>query len=170
MGMNSIGVRDTVSGSSTNGKLPINVNKLAVFAIKKDFGDHIEAYFLESLFKKGYEVASRADLPIVSQEIAFQQSGNTAGTAAELGRILKTDAVLLVDITEYIADRNQPMRLSMSARLVAVESSKIIWINSKSYNPSLLEMVVKIPIAILAVGNNELDSLSNSILADFPDK
>jgi len=76
-GINSIGVRDTVSGNSTNNWLPANINKIAVFTLKKEHADHLETYFMESLFKKGYEIASRADLPIVSKEISFQQSGNT---------------------------------------------------------------------------------------------
>ncbi len=176
--LTTIGIRKRLNISKTESKvkqIQNNINKIAVFSTPKEYSHHIEGHFMEYLLNKGYEVVSRLDLPVVMQEISLQHSGITAGEAANFGQILKTDAVILVEITEFEKRRTDNgdysiSKLSMTARLIIVESSKVIWISSKSYNPSLLEGILKLPTRILFSGENELDSLSNSILEEFPIK
>lgn len=166
-----LGIR---SNTKNSGKIiDKNISKIVVLANKSSYRDHIENIITERLVQKGYDVASRRDLPAVYQEIALQNSGNTAGEAAKYGKILKSDAVLVVELTDVSVgkgDNNSSNihRATMSARLIDVETSRINWICSKSYNPTLLEVIFEIPVELLLISNAELDSLSNSIMDDFP--
>lgn len=166
-----LGIRSNTK--NTGMSIDKNINKIVVLANKSSYRDHVENIFTERLVQKGYDVASRRDLPAVYQEIALQNSGNTAGEAAKYGKILKSDAVLVVELTDISVgkgDKNSQNihRATISARLVDVETSKINWICSKSYNPTLLEVIFEIPVELLLISNAELDSLSNSIMDDFP--
>jgi hypothetical protein len=140
--------------------LPSKISRIAVISLQREFSGAIEPYFMEALIKKGYDVASRSDLPITKLEIEFQQSADIPKAAAEMGRILAIDAVLLVDITDIRHVKSQDgsillTNLSMSARLIEVESSRVLWIRSGSSDLSLIELLFNIPMQILfPVENN----------------
>jgi len=165
----SLGVHG--SGGQKSVVLGSKFHKIVVLANEKQLRQVIENTFMECLVNKGYEVASRGDIPVVYKEIVFQQSGNTAGEAANFGKILKCDAVLLVDVTELDGTKSSSSihitKLTLSARLVDVETSSIIWMNTKSYNPSLFETLIKIPFTVF-VGSDEVKQVAGSIMKDFP--
>jgi hypothetical protein len=168
---NSLSDENTSSISTFSG-----IKKIAVLVptVKEDIPyRHIEGQFIQGLRAKGYTMMSRGDISSVMKEINFQKSGLTEGNAAMIGRILKADAILIVEITEYEKKRTKEgsdyiANVSMAARLIDVETSNIAWIKSKSTRNSLLVSLVMLPINILSGSNSKFDELTNSILSEFP--
>jgi hypothetical protein len=170
-GTSPLGIRSS-SPTEPQCSLP-NINKIVVLVNKNPYQQRLENYFMESLINKGYQVSSRKDIPVVIEEIAFQNSGNTAGSVAQFGKIISCDAVLLIELTDFIKKRTDHGgeyidRITISARLINVETSRAIWMSTKSYNPSLLENILEIPFSLLITGNSHLDSVASSIMKDFP--
>ena len=100
----------------------------------------IEDEFVSVLMNSGYSLAARSDLRSVLKELILEQSGLTQGDAAAIGKLLNVAAVIFVSVTELkIDDPNQKktqsraatsrLRISvaMSARLIHVESAKLLW-------------------------------------------
>jgi hypothetical protein len=124
----------TVSDPSFN---PQEINKIAVLVMPaRNMPTRlIEDEFITSLMRKGYKVPSRSDLEQLMRESKFQRSGLTDGDAARLGKILNVPAVLIVSITEYDVKNSRDysyVNATMSARLIGVEKTEILWIGTNS--------------------------------------
>ena len=103
----------------------------------------VEDAFLHSLVRGGYSVPSRSDVNTVMKELKFQNSDFTDDNAARLGRLLNVEAVIVVTITknEVESMRTDQGRVyrnnsAVSARLIEVESSEILWLASRDSNRS----------------------------------
>lgn|GEM_PF-2731308 len=149
-----------------------DMNKIAVFALSKPYMSQVQNHFMEVLVNKGYDVVSREDLKIIIRENELR--GITAEKAVSFVRDMGVDAVLLVEITNIKIDKQQGIEsirnISMAARLVSVKNSKVIWIKTKNYNPSILEQLIKLPFQIIAGREDLLLIVANDILAEFPSR
>jgi len=82
-------------------------------------------YFVMELQKKGYRTVERNRVKTILGEQEFQASDFTrAEDAVRAGRILNVDAVAMINIAELGEE------ISMTAKLVDVEDSSILWIGS----------------------------------------
>jgi hypothetical protein len=104
----------------------------------------VEDKFIAELLAKGFTIAARSDVETLLEELRFQSSNLTQSDAARLGQMLNVPAVLLVTITS-LDDSRERVRYkdggsdviyyghgSISARLVGVESSEVLWLASYS--------------------------------------
>jgi hypothetical protein len=104
----------------------------------------VEDEFIAELLAKGFTFAARSDVEALLTEMRFQSSNLTQGDAARLGQMLNVPAVLLVTVTS-LDDSSERVRYrdggsdiihyglgSISARLVGVESSEVLWLASYS--------------------------------------
>lgn len=155
------------------------IQRIAIISLPKEHVPErqVEAIFIQGLSQKGYTLTSRSDLDSLMQEQSFQRSGLTEGRAARLGKILKADAVLVVEVTDLQVRRTRSgteyfSRLSMAAKLIDVESSNILWANVQSYRPSLVSALASLSSSLTGIGknNSEIDSLSASLVNRFPNR
>ena len=84
----------------------------------------ISDLFAMELIRKGYDVIDRANVKKLVDEQKFQASDLASEQgAAQAGKMLNVPAVILVSIPRYEGER-----LSMTAKMIDVEQSNIIWI------------------------------------------
>jgi hypothetical protein len=103
--------------------------------------------FSYALIGKGYELLARADLDVVLNEITLDRLGLTESRAAQIGRMVNAEAVLVVSVTSidvcvehatvYTGKHRPPhiqpifcTRAAVSARLIDVSSSNVLWLAS----------------------------------------
>lgn len=107
------------------------INKVAVIDIAGDIqGDtaknQIADYFGMELMKKGYSPIERSQVQSLLKEQSFQGLGLTSpSTAAQAGRILNVPIVLIANV-----DYGEQM--SMTAKMIDVETGSIVWMGSGS--------------------------------------
>jgi hypothetical protein len=82
----------------------------------------IEDEFILALTTKGYNVPSRTDVPSLMKELGLQNSGITDSDISQIGKFINAQGILLVTIGT--SDQ------SISARLLSVESSEVLWLAS----------------------------------------
>jgi len=124
----------TVSDPSFN---PQEIPKIAVLVLpaRPLPTRMIEDEFITVLIRKGYKVPSRSDLEELMKESKFQRSGLTDSDAARLGKILNVPAVLIVSLTEFDIKTGRDysyVNATLSARLIGVEKTEILWIGTIS--------------------------------------
>jgi hypothetical protein len=108
-----------------------NLDKVAIVEVTgKVYGDgvknQISNMFVMELMKKGYTVVERSQVKAILKEQEFQASDLASEQgAAKAGQILNVPAVLLIDIPKYGNEK-----MSMSAKLIDVQTAAILWIGS----------------------------------------
>jgi hypothetical protein len=106
------------------------IDKVAVVEVTGDVSgqvarNQIGDFFAMELLKKGYSAVERAQVQAVLEEQDFQRSElTTAEGAARAGRILNVPAAMIANITV------QKESVSMTAKMVDVETASIVWIGS----------------------------------------
>lgn len=90
-------------------------------AKKNQVGD----FFARELMRKGYRIIERERVQSVLDEQDFQQSDRTTKReAAEIGKILNVPAVAMLDVNV------DGQKLSLTGRMVDVETGEVLWIGS----------------------------------------
>ena len=109
-----------------------NLDKVAIVEVtgRAIYGEaaknQIANMFVMELMKKGYTVVERSQVKTILKEQEFQASDLTSDQgAAKAGQILNVPAVLTIDIPKYGNEK-----MSMSAKLIDVQSAAILWIGS----------------------------------------
>ena len=108
-----------------------NLDKVAIVEVTgRIYGDavknQIANMFVMELMKKGYTVVERSQVKTLLKEQEFQASDLASDQgAAKAGKILNVPAVLMIDIPKYGNEK-----MSMSAKLIDVETAAILWIGS----------------------------------------
>ncbi len=167
-----------------NGFANKNISKITVIAIPSEHIDprRVEHIFYEQLYNKGYRLTSRTDLDIILKEMKLQRSKITTSRAAEIGRIMNVDAVLISSVTGF---RKQRFDSSSSeflaeavvdARLIQVEDGSIIWVSSRKFQSNLFSQLGSVyrdpinnpPWSILTNTGNRLAPLVQELADIFP--
>jgi hypothetical protein len=108
------------------------LDKVAIVDVQGDISsepakNQIADFFGMELLKKGFEPVERAQVQTLLKEQKFQTSGLTSQDgAAKAGRILNVPAVLVVNIPNF-GDQ-----MSMTAKMINVETAGILWMGSGS--------------------------------------
>jgi len=108
------------------------LDKVAIVDVQGDIigepaKNQIADFFGMELLKKGFEPVERAQVQTLLKEQKFQTSGLTSQEgAAKAGRILNVPAVLVVNIPNF-GDQ-----MSMTAKMINVETAGILWMGSGS--------------------------------------
>jgi len=108
-----------------------NLDKVAIVDVTgKVYGDaaknQIANFFTMELVKKGYTVVERQRIQQVLKEHEFQGSDLTSSEGrAKVQEIFNVPAILVIDIPRYDNEK-----LSMSAKLLDVETAAVLWIGS----------------------------------------
>ena len=108
------------------------LDKVAIVDVQGDISgepakNQIADFFGMELLKKGFEPVERAQVQTLLKEQKFQTSGLTSQEgAAKAGRILNVPAVLVVNIPNF-GDQ-----MSMTAKMINVETAGILWMGSGS--------------------------------------
>jgi len=106
-----------------------SVKRVAVVAVegasavnREAAQNQIASMFNQQLLGKGYSPVERSQIKAVMDEQKFAQSDVTrAGGAAQLGKILNVDTAVILNVPQY------GQLMEMSAKMVDVESARIIW-------------------------------------------
>jgi uncharacterized protein YcfJ len=106
-----------------------SVKRVAVVAVegasamnREAAQNQIASMFNQQLLGKGYSPVERSQVKAVMEEQKFAQSDVTrASGAAQMGKILNVDTAVILNVPKY----GQVME--MSAKMVDVESARIIW-------------------------------------------
>ncbi len=135
----------------------------------------VENVAMERLYDKGYVISSRSDFDRVLREQKIQANQLTEKKAARIGRILNVDAILILEMTSFSQSRTNNggtyiARLSLAARLIDVEKAQLIWIvNEKKRQEGIVEVLVGLPMTILAGSENDIfESMTSKMLSKFP--
>jgi hypothetical protein len=108
------------------------LDKIAIVDVQGDISsepakNQIADFFGMELLKKGFEPVERAQVQTLLKEQKFQTSGLTSQEgAAKAGRILNVPAVLVVNIPNF------GEQMSMTAKMINVETAGILWMGSGS--------------------------------------
>jgi hypothetical protein len=108
------------------------LDKIAIVDVQGDISsepakNQIADFFGMELLKKGFEPVERAQVQTLLKEQKFQTSGLTSQEgAAKAGRILNVTAVLVVNIPNF------GEQMSMTAKMIDVETAGILWMGSGS--------------------------------------
>lgn len=108
------------------------LDKIAIVDVQGDISsepakNQIADFFGMELLKKGFEPVERAQVQTLLKEQKFQTSGLTSQEgAAKAGRILNVPAVLVVNIPNF------GEQMSMTAKMIDVETAGILWMGSGS--------------------------------------
>lgn len=87
-------------------------------AVENQFG----IMFNQVLLRKGYSPVERQQIREIIAEQEFQNSDMTRpSNAAELGRILNVDAVVVINVPRYAE------RMEMSVQMMDTESAAVVW-------------------------------------------
>ena len=104
-----------------------NLSRVAVVGVQGDIRGEaakgqITNFFNQQLLRKGYNPIERQQIKHILTEQNFQ-SENLTGTsgAAQIGKVLNVDAVVLVNIPQFGEE------LNMSAKMIDVEDASILW-------------------------------------------
>jgi hypothetical protein len=108
------------------------VSKVAIVDVKS--GDlnvarenQISDWFAMELMKHGYGIVEREQVQTILKEQEFQASDLTSPSqAARAGQILNVPAVVTLSVPEY------GNKISMTAKMIDVETAEIIWIGEGS--------------------------------------
>jgi hypothetical protein len=112
-------------------------------AVKNQIAD----MFVMELMKRGYSVVERARVKAILKEQEFQASDLASNKgAAQAGEILNVPAVMVIDIPKY------QEQMSMSAKLISVETAEILWIGQGSGSTGKTGSTILGAIAGAAVG------------------
>jgi hypothetical protein len=85
--------------------------------------NQIANMFVMELMQRGYTVIERSQVKELLKEQEFQASDISSNEgAAQAGKILNVPAVMLIDIPKYAE------QMSMTAKLIEVETATILWI------------------------------------------
>jgi hypothetical protein len=103
-------------------KTPNTFTSYKFFAIRT-----IEDEFMIALINKGYEIAARTDIPTMLKELGLQNSGITDKDVSQIGKFVNVAAILLVTVGSSYN--------SLSARLLSVETSELLWLGSTATGP-----------------------------------
>ena len=108
-----------------------NIERTAVISVEGIGGEaargQIASMFNQALLALGYSPIERSQINAVLEEQDFSRSAVTSASgAAQAGRILNVDSVVLVNLPEY-GDN-----MSMSAQMIDVEDGTILWSASGS--------------------------------------
>jgi len=141
---------------------PKRINKIAILIhgnnnVPKRL---IEDEFIRAIMEKGYQIPSRSDMAQIMGELDLQRSGITDSDAAKFGKFLNVPAVLIISVTQYDvykSGKSQKLKASISARLIDVERSDILWIASASKSTIYVDR-----------GNDLLAQMSESIAMTLP--
>jgi hypothetical protein len=106
-----------------------SVKRVAVVAVegasavnREAAQNQIASMFNQQLLGKGYSPVERSQIKAVMDEQKFAQSDVTrASGAAQLGKILNVDTAVILNVPKY------GQLMEMSAKMVDVESARIIW-------------------------------------------
>jgi len=108
----------------------VALEKVAIVDIQGDFKSdaaksQIADFFHMELLKKGYTPVERAHVQALLKEQQFQTSDLvTQEGAAKAGRILNVPVVMIISIPNF------GEQISMTAKLVEVETGAIVWMGS----------------------------------------
>jgi len=108
-----------------------SLDKVAIVEVTgKVYGDavknQISNMFTMELMKKGYTVVERSRIKEVLKEQEFQGSDLTSPEGrAKVKEIFNVPAILVIDIPKY-----EKEKMSMSAKLLDVETAAVLWIGS----------------------------------------
>lgn len=111
-----------------------NLDKVAIVEVTgKVYGDavknQISNLFTQTLMKKGYRVVERAQIKSVLKEQEFQSSDLTSSEGrAEVKKIFNVPAIMVIDIPKY------KEKMSMSAKLLDVETGEVLWLGTGEGN------------------------------------
>jgi len=84
--------------------------------------EYISDSFKFEFFKRGYDVVERSQVDAILDEQKFQRSGVTTDEgAAEAGRILNVDAVMVANLARY------GERITLTSKLIDVETGVEVW-------------------------------------------
>jgi len=102
------------------------LKQVAVLKVTGLAGNQVAQYQIADMWEgylidKGYAVVDRARVQDVVQEQEFQAGALTEAGAAETGRILNADAILIANVIE----RGEEM--SMTAKLVHTTTARVVW-------------------------------------------
>lgn len=127
------GCATTQSQGSANKSYDFStIGKVAVVSVNGPLDSEaakmqITDMFNMELLRRNYSPVERQQIRSVIKEQGFQSEDVTSATnAAKLGRILNVDAAVIVNIPEYKED------MSMTAKMVDVETASILWVGSGS--------------------------------------
>lgn len=130
-------VKSTVSPGFNN----VKYKKIAVYVNKnrKNNFRSIEEEFIKALIGKNYTVPARSDLSTIIKEQDFQNSDISDSTAAELGKLIDVQAILIVSVN-YVEKYDSMLRKNVkhceiSARMIDVENGEILWIGKSTSGP-----------------------------------
>ncbi len=130
-----------------------NLDKVAIVEVTgRVYGDaaknQISNMFVMELMKKGYTVVERSQVKALLKEQEFQASDLASDQgAAKAGRILNVPAVMTIDIPKYGNEK-----MSMSAKLIDVETAAILWIGSGDGNTGRTAATIVGAVAGVAAG------------------
>jgi hypothetical protein len=100
------------------------------------------------LMKKGYTVVERSQVKALLKEQEFQASDLASDQgAAKAGQILNVPAVMTIDIPKYSKEK-----MSMSAKLIDVETAAILWIGNGEGNTGRTAATIVGAVAGVAAG------------------
>ncbi|MFW5996397.1 MAG: CsgG/HfaB family protein [Lentisphaeria bacterium] len=87
--------------------------------------NQVEDFFVKELMGKGYRVIERERVDKLLDEQDFQRSDRTStDEAAKIGEVINVPAVAMVDVN--VDDE----KISLTGRMVDVESGEVLWIGS----------------------------------------
>jgi hypothetical protein len=106
--------------------------QIAVVEVKGVYGEGTKGKFMDmfnmELLKRGYAPVDRARVQTLLKEQQFQNSGVTSNeNAAKAGKLLNIPVVMVVNVPKYSGDK-----MDLTATMVEVETSQIIWMGSGS--------------------------------------
>lgn len=108
-----------------------NLDKVAIVEVtgRAVYGESVKNQianmFTMELIKRGYTVVERSQIKSILKEQEFQSSDLTSPEGrAKVKEIFNVPAVLVIDIPQY------KEKMSMSAKLLDVETAEVLWIGS----------------------------------------
>lgn len=107
-----------------------SLDKVAIVEVTgRVYGDavknQISNFFAMELVKKGYTVVERSQVKAILKEQEFQSSDLTSAEGrAKVSEIFNVPAILVIDVPTY------KEKMTMTAKLLDVETAAILWIGS----------------------------------------
>jgi hypothetical protein len=108
-----------------------NLDKVAIVEVTgRVYGDaaknQVSNFFTMELMKKGYAVVERSQIKQILKEQEFQSSDLTSVEGrAKVKEIWNVPAIMVIDVPKYDNEK-----LSMSAKLLDVQTGEVLWIGT----------------------------------------
>jgi len=111
----------------------------------------VEDEFARILIEKGYHLASRSDIDLLSKELDLQHSAATENAIAQKARLLNISAILFVDINKMETHFKRSSittssyrgyyrtYAAISARLVTAATGRVVWMSSHEGKHRMVE-------------------------------